>query len=34
MSISQETQKRINLLFKTNPEMLEKLYKCDAETIR
>ena len=34
MSISKETQERINLLFKTNPEMIEKLYKCDAEAIR
>ena len=34
MSISKETQERINLLFKTNPEMIEKLYKCDAKAIR
>jgi hypothetical protein len=34
MSISKETQERVNLLFKTNPEMLEKLNKCDVEAIR
>ena len=34
MSISKETQKKINFLFKTNPEMIEKLYQCDAEAIR
>ena len=34
MSISKETQEKINFLFKTNPEMIEKLYKCDAEVIR
>ena len=34
MSISKETQERINFLFKTNPEMIEKLYKCDADAIR
>lgn len=34
MSISKETQDKINLLFKNNPEMIEKLYNCDAETIR
>ena len=34
MSISKETQERINLIFKTTPEMIEKLYKCDAEAIR
>lgn len=33
MNISKETQERINLLFKTKPEMLEKLYNCDAEEI-
>lgn len=34
MSISKEKQERINFLFKTNPEMIEKLYECDAEAIR
>lgn len=34
MSISKETKEKINFLFKTNPEMIEKLYKCDAEAIR
>ena len=34
MIVSKETQERINFLFKTNPEMIEKLYKCDAEAIR
>lgn len=34
MSISKEIQEKINLLFKSNPEMLEKLYECDAEAIR
>ena len=34
MSISKETQERINFLFKTNSKMIEKLYKCDAEAIR
>lgn len=34
MSIPKKTQERINLLFKTNPEMIEKLYNCDAEAIR
>ena len=34
MSIPKEIQERINLLFKTNSEMKEKLYKCDAEAIR
>ena len=34
MSISKEIQERINLLFKTNSEMKEKLYKCDAGAIR
>ena len=34
MGISKEIQERINLLFKTNSEMKEKLYKCDAEAIR
>ena len=34
MSMSKETQEKINFLFKTNPEMLEKLYNCDAESIR
>ena len=34
MSISKETQEQITLLFKSNPEMIEKLYRCDAEAIR
>lgn len=34
MGISKEIQERINLLFKTNSEMKEKLYKCDPEAIR
>ena len=34
MGISKEIQERINLLFKTNSKMKEKLYKCDAEAIR
>ena len=34
MSISKETKERINFLFKTNSEMMEKLCKCDAEAIR
>jgi len=34
MSISKGTQEKIKLLFGKNPEMLEKLYKCDAEAIR
>ena len=34
MGISKEIQERINLLFKTNSEIKEKLYKCDAEAIR
>ena len=34
MSVSKESQERINLLFKSNPEMIEKLYKCDVEAIR
>ena len=34
MNISKENKERINLLFKTNPEMIEKLYKFDVETIR
>lgn len=34
MGISKEIQERINLLFKTNSEMKEKLYKCDTEAIR
>jgi hypothetical protein len=34
MSISKETQEKINLLFKNNPKMIERLYNCDAEAIR
>ena len=34
MSVSKETQEKINLLFKTNPEMIDRLYNCDAEAIR
>ena len=34
MSLSIETQEKINKLFKTKPEMIEKLYNCDAEAIR
>jgi len=34
MAISKETQEKINFLFKTNPEMIEKLYRCDADAIR
>ena len=34
MSVSKETQAKINLLFKTNPEMRDRLYNCDAEAIR
>lgn len=34
MNISKETQEKINLLFKTKPEMIEKLCNCDAEAIR
>lgn len=34
MSASKETQEKINLLFKTNPEMRDRLYNCDAEAIR
>ena len=33
MGVSKETQKNINLLFKTNPEMKEKLYGCDPEDV-
>ena len=33
MSISKETQQKINLLFKNNPEIIEKLCNCDAEII-
>ena len=34
MSISNENQGRINQYFKTDPEMIEKLYQCDADAIR
>ena len=34
MSFSKETQEKINLLFKTKPEMIEKHNNCDAEAIR
>ena len=34
MELSKETQEKINFLFKTNPEMAEKLYRCDANAIR
>ena len=34
MGISKETQDKINLLFKTNSEMKEKLLQCDADAIR
>ena len=34
MGISKKTKEKINLLFETNPEMLEKLCKCDVEAIR
>ena len=34
MGISKETQDKINLLFKTNSEMKEKLLRCDADAIR
>ena len=34
MSISKETQGKINLLFKTNPEMIDRLCNCEAEAIR
>ena len=34
MSISQENQEKINVLFKTNPEMIEKLNRCDADAVR
>ena len=34
MCISKETQEKINFLFENNPEMKEKLYTCDAESIR
>ena len=34
MSISKKTQESINSLFKTNPGMIEKLYKCDPDAIR
>lgn len=34
MSVSKETQEKINLLFKANPEMIDRLYNCDAEAIR
>ena len=34
MSVSKETQEKINLLFQTNPEMKDRLYNCDAEAIR
>jgi len=34
MNISKELKERINHIFKTNPEMIEKLYNCDAEAIR
>lgn len=34
MGISKKTKEKINLLFEGNPEMIEKLYKCDVETIR
>ena len=34
MELSKEIQEKINLLFKTDSEMKEKLYECDADTIR
>ena len=34
MSISKETQEKINLLFKLDSEMIEKLSNCDADAIR
>ena len=34
MSISKENKERINTLFKTNPEMIEKLCNWDEEAIR
>ena len=34
MNISKENQEKINLLFKNDPEMIEKLCKYDAEAIR
>ena len=34
MVFSKGTQEKISLLFKTNPEMMEKLLRCDAEAIR
>ena len=34
MIISKKTQEKINILFKNNSEMKEKLYNCDADAIR
>ena len=34
MSLSKETEEKINFLFKNNPEMKDKLCNCDAEAIR
>ena len=34
MGISKETQAKINILFKTNSEMKEKLLQCDVDAIR
>ena len=34
MSLSKKNEERIKLLFRSNPEMVEKLYKCDVESIR
>lgn len=34
MIVSKETQEKINFLFKTNPEIADKLSNCDPEAIR
>ena len=34
MELSKGTQEKINFLFKTNSEMIEKLYRCDVDAIR
>lgn len=34
MNVSKELQERINMLFKDNEEIKEKLLACDADTIR
>jgi len=34
MTVSLKTQRKINNLFKTNPEFRERLFVCDAAAIR